>query len=425
MEKKYPYFQPEYVRKFKCNGQLCDAHCCREWRIEIDKKTYKQYANIKPKPDSLEITEKIFKNKLRNTYTIALDSRKSCPFLTEDNFCKIQRKYGEKYLSIVCNTYPRMSFNLGEFFERSLTLSCPAAAVLALIPEEPMKFEEIEVSEKVHSNNNKISIIWTKNVLPKLTGELKTIQEGAISILQERRLTIDGRLILLGLYLDRLDEILKSGNYDEIEKIIPIYTSEEFLKNDFQKFIETLNFNGENYAKMIFNVLESLYGGENPQYTIEDGKLIDSVKIIFKLHPEENDQDLIKNIVARYEEIGKHMKNFVNQFSTIFENYLVNEFFINLYPFKTDKSIISNYGLFVTIYKLVEILTFSYGTVNFIERGNDNLSEVQKKIEVAASISKISTHLDHNDEYLGRIVKSLEGREDVIEIMESLLDIRR
>ena len=40
MEKKYLYFQPEYVGKFKCDSSKCNNNCCeRSWEIDIDKET--------------------------------------------------------------------------------------------------------------------------------------------------------------------------------------------------------------------------------------------------------------------------------------------------------------------------------------------------------------------------------------------------
>ena len=62
MKQTYTYYQPEYVRKFKCNGQACSAHCCRRWRITIDKKTFKKYSHIKPKSAAKEITSHIIKS---------------------------------------------------------------------------------------------------------------------------------------------------------------------------------------------------------------------------------------------------------------------------------------------------------------------------------------------------------------------------
>lgn len=40
--------QPEYVKTFQCDGNKCNAKCCKDdWRIDIDIETYKKYQRIK------------------------------------------------------------------------------------------------------------------------------------------------------------------------------------------------------------------------------------------------------------------------------------------------------------------------------------------------------------------------------------------
>ena len=119
MNKTFVYFQPEYVNKFTCDGQSCKARCCKYWKIDIDKKTYKKYSSIKPKQKSQEITQLIHKVKDKDLYLIKMDKSGCCPFLTEDNWCKIQKNYGVDFLSNICMTYPRMTVKIEDFFERS------------------------------------------------------------------------------------------------------------------------------------------------------------------------------------------------------------------------------------------------------------------------------------------------------------------
>ena len=187
MKQTFVYFQPEYVSKFKCNGQACDAHCCKRWRIDIDKKTYKKYSHLKPKSAAQEITSHLQENEQLNCYTVKLDNRGFCPMLTEDNWCKIQRTYGEEYLSNTCVTYPRITRRLGDFYERALTLTCPEVAITLLMFDEPITFEQTEVSKKVHDNLERISIqsppTWISKIL---IPHIVTMQTAAISILELR-----------------------------------------------------------------------------------------------------------------------------------------------------------------------------------------------------------------------------------------------
>lgn len=54
---KIKLIQPKYFKYFKCDGQRCGAKCCKAWNIDIDKNTYKKYAQIES--DEKEITSKI------------------------------------------------------------------------------------------------------------------------------------------------------------------------------------------------------------------------------------------------------------------------------------------------------------------------------------------------------------------------------
>ena len=70
--KKFLYFQPEYVGKFKCDGSKCDARCCKGWTITIDAATYKKYSRIKPKSIAKEITSCMKFDSERGAYVVTL-----------------------------------------------------------------------------------------------------------------------------------------------------------------------------------------------------------------------------------------------------------------------------------------------------------------------------------------------------------------
>ncbi len=228
MGKIYSYFQPKYVSKFKCNGQACSAHCCKRWRIEIDKKTYKKYSHIKPKSAARDIIQNITRGGVDNDkYFVILDRNSRCPMLTEDNWCSIQKNYGEDFLSVVCVTYPRRTFNFGDFYERSLTLTCPVVAAEVLIPNTPIEFEWTEIPERIHSNLGRIKPQFP-SVPQNLWEHIVDIQYIAVSILQERSLTIDQRLLILGVFLEELKNLTSDNKLDEIQNLKETYKSENF-----------------------------------------------------------------------------------------------------------------------------------------------------------------------------------------------------
>ena len=70
-----------------------------------------------------------------------------------------------------------------------------------------MTFEFVEVPEKIHSGGGKIQIgkfLASEDTLPLVL----EIQITMISILQARQFSIDQRLIILGFFLDKLQELL-------------------------------------------------------------------------------------------------------------------------------------------------------------------------------------------------------------------------
>lgn len=194
MTNKTIFFQPKYVKKFHCDGQKCGAQCCKSWIIDIDKKTYEKYKKIESPLKEITSNIKFFHE--RNSYIALLDENYSCSFLMENNLCWIQKNYGEDCLSMTCQTYPRSTHYLVNFFERALTLTCPLAAELALLPKKSMEFEVTEFFMPVGS--------WFKIKFHDLNLEILSrivdIQSTAIFILQERTLTIDQRLAVLGFF---------------------------------------------------------------------------------------------------------------------------------------------------------------------------------------------------------------------------------
>ena len=75
--KKFLYFQPEYVGRFKCDGKNCLNNCCeRPWVIIIDEKSYEQYSQLQPPEVAEEILSHIKFNDERKINFIVLNEKK-------------------------------------------------------------------------------------------------------------------------------------------------------------------------------------------------------------------------------------------------------------------------------------------------------------------------------------------------------------
>ena len=400
MEKKFLYFQPEYVGKFKCDGSKCNAHCCKNWGIEIDEASYKKYSS--------DVTEHIKFNSEQKKYFVTLDEKNFCPMLTENNLCRLQLEHGEDFLSVTCATYPRYTYNFEKFFERSLGLTCPVAAELILFQEKPLAFGFVEVPEKIHLNGGKILM----NALPiseeKLPLFLET-QIAMISILQARRFSIDQRLIILGLFLDKFQELLSAkADKETFFELLAKYESEEFLAKEMPPLFQNFPCDTENFILFIIKFI----GYALPQFKIDTEKnFIGALEEVFELVPDEQGNVPVPSLVAKYQELDDARKIFLEKYSTFLENYLVNELFMNCYPYRfLNENITRNCAIFIISYKIFELILFAATHKGFTSK--EDLLEM---------VDWFSIKMDHNKVLHDKFFELLKGIDDIFLLMTCLL----
>ena len=403
MDKKYFYYQPEYVDKFKCDGAKCNARCCKNWNIFIDKETYKKYPQ--------EVIGHLKFNSKRGEYLMKLDEKKFCPMLTENNLCSLQLKYGEEFLSITCATYPRYTRDFGKFFERSLTLTCPVAAELILLQREPMRFNFVEVSEKIHSNGGKIQNAKIQTA-EEFTKYMLEIQIALIAILQNRTLTINQRLIVVGFFLDKLTEIyFKDLGVEDLLKLIAAYKSKKFWAEQVPLMLRIVSFNSRKFIELIFKLFESLYGGEKAKLTETGREIMNTVVDVLQIKPDKNNKVLTSETTANYEKLAEARKIFAEEYSPFLENYLVNEFFMNVYPWHFAENLAKNYAVFVATYKIFELLIFSATQKGF-----------SSKEDLLKIVDSFTTQSDHTKDFQKKILEHFKNTDDIFPVMENLLE---
>ena len=377
------FFQPSYVSKFKCDGSKCDARCCKAgWEISVDAETFEQYSRL---PEQKIISHVHF-NDDAGEYFITPNEKKICPFLNEKKLCSIQLQHGENFLSATCATYPRITADFGDFFERSLAISCPVAAQMILFANKPLKFERVDVPKNF---GGKI-FIQAIEATDELRRNLIDIQTAMILILQTRTLTLDRRLILLGFFIDRLEEIFSAENFDAaaLQKLFTVYTSKIFLTEQIPRMFATLTFNPKNFVRLMSELLNEIF---NEEKSAQDKKFLDAVIEIIPIPRAER-----KNFRAKYE--------------IFLENYFVNALFQNLYPWRFEGSFMQNYLEFAAEYKILETITFSATRRGL--RGKKNLLELA---------GWFATRFEHDRERKKKIFEHFSGA-DVFTTIENLLE---
>lgn len=411
MESLYKYLQPKYVGKFFCDGKKCPANCCcRDWKILIDDETYEKYLNLES--SAHEITRHIEKNPEGDGYLIKQNEKNRCPFMNENSLCKIQLEHGEKYLSQTCLSYPRQLVNFGEIIEKTLTPTCPLAAELILNSSEKIKFEfaPVELPEWAHGN----LIVGETKVPQEFFPYILEIQLTAISILQEKRLTTDQKLVVLGFYLFQVEEMQRRGELNLIPTLNKIYTSEEFFSEQIPTLLHSVNFQILEFAENFFGLLKNIYGNEKILKTPENQKYVEILKSAMIFNPDDdlNFQELAEN----YFDLGDIRKIFLKEYELFFENYLVNDFFGGVYPFKIDGTIQNNFAVFVANYKILENIALSMTAQS---RDEKNL-----RAEIFEMLCNMSMDLNHNENYISAIAKFFEKKSDIRFFMRSFLQTK-
>ena len=412
MEKKYLYFQPQYVGEFKCDGSKCNARCCKGWTISIDTKSFDLYSQSEA---AQEITGHMKFDSEHNAQIVTLDQCGFCPFLTEKNLCRLQFEHGEEFLSTTCSTYPRYTRKLGRFFERALTLSCPVAAEMILFSDEPIQFGFVEVPEKIHSNGGKILITLVK-CNEQLAEMIFEVQGAIISILQERRLTIDQRLIVTGFFLDKLEELNRDKPADKagslaalrnFKQLMAAYNPKVFLRESVPPAIKSIALDVPKFMEIMLRLL-NIFCSKN--LSAQDKGLMLAALDALQIRLDGKDLSFAK-VVDGYKHFADERKNFLAQNATLLENYLVNEIFMNAYPWRFDDSMTKNFAVFLMTYKVFELTLFA-ATLKSLTN-HDGLLNI---------ITAFARRTDHNGKFGEEILALFKDDDDLFDLMESLLE---
>ena len=410
-EKTYFCLQPTYMNQFQCDGSLCRSQCCmQDWIIEFDANTYQRYCSIKSEKERKAITSHLrMKKKGGERIFELMHGKKGCPFLRKDYFCGIQKKYGEAFLPVVCATYPRRIYRLDEMMERGLMLSCPVAAKLVLAQKEPMEFEQTEIGEK---RPMVIADLKMKDI-PMLE-HLVDLQYGSISLLQSRSLTIDQRLILLGFFMEQAEELVANGKGDEIHAFVEGFISEQVIEEALD-LVGAISLQPKDYLRCMFGMRESLYGRKSGMRYEGDRAYLDALADLYHLSKDKQEIVSLDKLQAIYEGYRDTAKALVQKYSYIFENCMVNEFFIGLYPFRLAVGgFRENYLYFLMSYKMMEFLTIASAVVRENHPKEDVLIE---------GLSFFSGRIEHNEDYRRHIREEiLRQQKDMAFFMRALLD---
>lgn len=246
----------------------------------------------------------------------------ACPFLDENFLCKLQLKHGEDFLPAICQSFPRVTYKLADETFLQAMTLTCPVAAIEILLRGRIDFE---IADELKARQ---VFDFTTKIPP--AEEFLSRQRMAIEILQRRDLSLNERLKALCKFFG--------------ESCTPI------------------EFDAECHASALADIFAEMY---DVQLTV--AKKIRLVETYLAAR---------KNILPQLHET----------FPTVLENYLVNEFFMRLYPcaFTGDERF--NVRVFVTMWRAVEFAT----VLTTISRARLTLEDF---LEILCSLSD---KLDHS-----------------------------
>jgi lysine-N-methylase len=406
MNKKIKMRYPLYLKEFKCIGGSCEDTCCVGWDVDIDKTTFRQYYKVQDKD-----MKRMFQKNVHNNDNycnadidygkVKLKPGKVCPFLDENNYCVIYTNLGEDYLSNVCTSFPRIINKINGYYEMSLDTACPEAARILLLKKDGIEFKESEetlgkhiLSGNIDTNSkefNKLSIKY-----------LKEIRDFSIKIIQNRKFDLSERLFILGNFLDQLEEEL-DNNFNEVSKFINKYDM-----NSTSDFYEKPN---SNYAIQI-SFLKKLIDDLNVFKEVDSISFQQYTKELIAAFNFETTNDLNKYSETYKEGFNSYFEEFINNNSYIFENYLVNFMYKDLFPFSETDSVFDGYIMLLIRFSLIRFYLIGI----FLFNKDASIDNVVRFIQV------FSKTIEHHKTYLADVLNNLKENEfDNMEFAKVLL----
>lgn len=214
---------PRYLARFSCIGPACEDTCCVGWQVELDKKTYKAYRqNTDP------VLAPLFaRNVLRNAHnrgdqdygSMALTPDTEACTMLENKMCGIQARLGESYLSHICSQYPRISRGLNGQLQQGLQLSCPEAARQALLAPDAFEFDQTTLHMRE-------GVVFTVTNMHGLSAQIiDDVRIFCLNLMRIDGLPLWQRLALLGVFCERLDQMLAAGQQHLVPRLPEEFTA--------------------------------------------------------------------------------------------------------------------------------------------------------------------------------------------------------
>lgn len=380
--------KPFYYDDFKCTANKCIDNCCSNWKIEIDKKTYKKYKKLKGEFGK-KINSNISRIRSNTNYLqygkINLKNNK-CALLDKEGLCTVHGELGEEYLCNTCKVYPRDIKKYGEIYERNLSISCPEVARYIIKSKDNFSFnledEKLSDLDKDYIVNNKYN--------EKLYNILWDTRSLSMEIIQFKEIEIWKRISFFKMLTDKVQNIINEKQYDNYEEVLNNFR-EQITSIDVINSLDKISVISDVKIKFIQSALQvrTNQGSNNEKFDNllrEYNELFDK-DIDFKSN--------VENIIEKEKEFNIYLKEHKN----ILENlliYLIYKYFMNALYTKDLNAEVNN---IILSYAMMKILLLSRYNKNDKKLNEDDFVEV---------FYLFSRTVEHNTVFLPNIYKDIK-----------------
>lgn len=350
--------------------------CCLIWRIDWTRDEVEKLKNTECSEHLRELIDSSFKE-YENKYVIQMDERKRCPFLTEDNFCSIQRELGAEYLSHTCSVYPRNSRLSENTVLSYCNLSCYQIMDTLCCDKDCMILENYRPASK---KSRRVNIDKDTDIINH--PELKYRQqlfEFFYEIISDESHSVETSVVLGALASHSLSKNIRSGGVERLPEIISALKKQ--LKDPVQ-----------------IKKLEEL----KPNYSVKLGFVKKLNEIVIKSSMINN---ISENGMLSADKYNEGIRKFNMEFSErpfALRNIALNLLLELKMPFRSNNyDIFENYCYYAAAFAAVKLAAAavfinsrtSETTVNPVVSGEGAAAEIVKNIKVVVK-AKTDSELD-------------------------------
>ena len=118
------YMCLDFYKQFQCVGTDClDSCCATGWQIPLDEKVSRYYQNLQGEFGDF-LRQNVERDETTGITSVRLTSGYRCPFLNENNLCRVYIECGEEWMSDECRIFPRARYDKNGNSMRGFTVSC-------------------------------------------------------------------------------------------------------------------------------------------------------------------------------------------------------------------------------------------------------------------------------------------------------------